>query len=301
MIPYKRKKMYLNKKGESIIKVLELVCFIALTLSEKAKDTPEKHDFWEMVYLESGEAIAISGDVETRLFPGDVILHKPDEAHFIKSDTPNIKVFFISFHSTSKILSTLNSQKIPLSAEEKKIIYKIYDEARTLFISKAPQLDENGFMSIAFQSEYPLGAEQIIKNYIELLLIYIFRILEKKEDIITYDSKDEFEKMLFQKILEKISNAVYSDFSPEQLVSEFNYSRTFIYSVFKKYSDVPIMQYYNQLKIEEAKKIMLQNKFTLSQISETLGFKNQYYFSRTFKRIEGMSPTEYMKKSNYKS
>ena len=37
MIPYKRRQMYLNKKGESIIKVLEIVCFIALTLSEKAK------------------------------------------------------------------------------------------------------------------------------------------------------------------------------------------------------------------------------------------------------------------------
>lgn len=294
MIPYKQKKMYLNKRGEPVVKVLEIVCFIALTLSKDITDTPERHDFWEMVYIESGEAIATSENIGTRLFPGDVILHKPGEAHFIKAVSPNIKAFFISFHSTSKILNTINSQKISLSSEEKKIIYKLYDESRTLFISKIPQLDKNGFMSVGFQTNYPIGAEQVIKNYIELLLICIFRILEKKDELVTYNSKEELDKILFQKILEKISNSIYSDFTPEQLVSEFNYSRTYIYSVFKKYSGVPIMQYYNHLKIEDAKKMILQKKFTLSQISEKLGFKNQYYFSRTFKRIQGISPSEYI-------
>lgn len=285
--------MYLSKRDKPIVRVAQILCFITLSLSKASEDAPERHDFWEMVYLESGEAIAISEHAQTQLLPGDVILHKPGQTHYIKAISPNIKAFFISFHSTSKILNTLNSQKISLCTEERKFIYKIYDEARNLFINQAPPIDKNGFMSIGFKNDCPMAAEQVIKNYIELLLIHIFRALEKKEEIITHHSKAELEKLLFQKMLERIADSLYSNFSPEQLVAEYNYSRTYVYSVFKKYAGVPIMQYYNQLKIEEAKKLILQKQLTLSQISEKLCFKNQYYFSRTFKRIQGISPSAY--------
>ena len=51
--------------------------------------------------------------------------------------------------------------------------------------------------------------------------------------------------------------------------------------------------------IEYAKKLIDENQYTFSQISDILKFGNQYYFSRVFKKYEGVSPSEYKRRAKY--
>jgi len=46
-------------------------------------------------------------------------------------------------------------------------------------------------------------------------------------------------------------------------------------------------------KIQEAEKLISEKKYNFTQISDMLSFDNSHYFSRVFKRISGMTPTEY--------
>jgi hypothetical protein len=72
----------------------------------------------------------------------------------------------------------------------------------------------------------------------------------------------------------------------------------------KKY-DVPVLMIetsglfnrnplYNELKIREAKKLIRQGQYNISQISDLLGFDSPQYFSRCFKNAVHMTPREYM-------
>lgn len=66
---------------------------------------------------------------------------------------------------------------------------------------------------------------------------------------------------------------------------------------FKKDTGQGFNKYLTGLKIDEAKHKLSTSDESIQDISESLGFKNAYYFTRTFKKIIGLSPTEYRKQS----
>lgn len=297
MVPMRTKNMYINKSMMSTVNIQKIVFFLTTKLNDKHHDTPERHDFWEMVYLESGEAIVTAGEKQVHLLPGEVIFHKPGEVHCIQAvDSNTMQPFFISFYSTSKIMNLFEGLKISLDAEGKRLIYKIYDEARNIFSRNHRPYDKYGFSSRDLLPNAPLGSQQLYKIYLEELLILIAREIEKKEKLIIYDSKEEFEKGLYQKMIEFISQRVYSDLSIDDLCANLNYGRTYISRIFKKFSGISIMQYYNSLKIKESKKLIKSQKYSISEISDMLKFNSPYYFSNVFKKFENMSPSEYANK-----
>ena len=59
---------------------------------------------------------------------------------------------------------------------------------------------------------------------------------------------------------------------------------------------IGIIDYFIDMKIEVAKNKLLENIMTLRQISESLGFSDYNYFSRTFKKRTGATPLEFRKK-----
>lgn len=63
--------------------------------------------------------------------------------------------------------------------------------------------------------------------------------------------------------------------------------------IFKKYMGCSIIKYRNNLRINTAKSLMLVSGKSFKEIAEEAGFCDQYYFSRYFKKSEGISPLEY--------
>lgn len=54
-----------------------------------------------------------------------------------------------------------------------------------------------------------------------------------------------------------------------------------------------IMHYYNSLKIKEARRLIREGKYNMTQISDLLCFDNPQYFSKCFKTYTNMTPKEY--------
>ena len=53
------------------------------------------------------------------------------------------------------------------------------------------------------------------------------------------------------------------------------------------------MKYYNGLKIKEARKLIREGRYNMTQISDMLHFDNPQYFSKCFKAYTNMTPREY--------
>ncbi len=299
MIPMRTKNMYINKSMETTINIQKIIFFSTMKFNDHYNDSPEMHDFWEMVYIESGEAIVTAGDKQIHLLPGEVIFHKPGEVHCIRSVNSSLtRPFFISFHSTSKIMQIFEGLKTSLGSQQKELIYKIYNEAKNIFSHNPRSYDKYGFSAKELLPDATLGAQQLYKMHLEELLILIARDIEKNRNIIMYNSKEELEKIVYQKMIELISKNIYFNLTVEDLCINLNYGRTYLSSIFKKYSDMSIMQYYNSLKIKEAKKLLRNKEYSISKISEMLNFNSPYYFSNVFKKFEKISPSEYKNKNS---
>lgn len=72
-----------------------------------------------------------------------------------------------------------------------------------------------------------------------------------------------------------------------------NISRGYLSSIFKKETGIHFSDYIAQVKVEKAKRLILEHKYLMYEISDMLGFENPYYFSKVFKKLAGCSPREY--------
>lgn len=297
MIVRARSSTYINKGMETTLSVQKIVHFISTIIKEDFVDRKEEHDFWEIVYIESGEAIVSADSKEFHLLSGEAYFHKPGQAHSIKATNGAITVFFISFYSTSKFMAVFEELKISLSHEQKKLINKIYDEARNIFKRGTRNADPDAFVSKSLVENPPFGSQQLYKLYLEEFLLISAREAEKQKNIVTYDSRENLEKIILERIIEILSEKVYSSISMDELCATLNYSRTYLSNLFKSQRKTSIMNYYNMLKIKEAKKLIRDNGCSVSEVSRMLDFNNPYYFSKVFKRYEGISPSEYKAKT----
>lgn len=71
------------------------------------------------------------------------------------------------------------------------------------------------------------------------------------------------------------------------------YSASHLSAVFKQRTGHSPMNYFNLLKVRAAREMLDATAMKLNQISLKLGIEDQFYFSRLFSRIMGMSPSAY--------
>ncbi len=80
-----------------------------------------------------------------------------------------------------------------------------------------------------------------------------------------------------------------------KMSEQMHVSKSYLIKKCKEFTGHSIQELHELLKIEQAKKMLLQNTYTLAQISDTLGFSNQNYFSNVFKKNTGSSPTNWIR------
>ncbi len=93
----------------------------------------------------------------------------------------------------------------------------------------------------------------------------------------------------------KYINANYNkpDFSIQLTASFFDMSPSWLSHYFKSNMHITIMEYVQGKRIKYAQKLILNNKCSINEISEQLGYCNVSSFSRAFKKIAGMTPNQY--------
>ena len=79
----------------------------------------------------------------------------------------------------------------------------------------------------------------------------------------------------------------------EELAEMACMSRGHFLREFRKAYGVPPVKYRLYLRMEAAKSLLLTSNLQCKEISERLGFGDEFHFSRTFKRIVGVSPTTF--------
>jgi AraC-like DNA-binding protein len=80
------------------------------------------------------------------------------------------------------------------------------------------------------------------------------------------------------------------------LASLCGYSVSHYSLVFRKKTSRSPIEYFNNLKIQKACQILDFTDSHIKEIATQLNFEDQFYFSRVFKKVMGISPVEYRRK-----
>lgn len=82
----------------------------------------------------------------------------------------------------------------------------------------------------------------------------------------------------------------------ENLAERCYVEKTYLARIFKAQYGMTVMNYLYTVRVTRAKEMLRFTDETMDKIGETVGLENGNYFSRVFKKVEGISPREYRKR-----
>jgi AraC-like DNA-binding protein/mannose-6-phosphate isomerase-like protein (cupin superfamily) len=99
-----------------------------------------------------------------------------------------------------------------------------------------------------------------------------------------------------ERCLSYIHENYRDNFGIETLAQTISVSSSYLFRIFKRKMRVTPMHYRNLVRIDKARLLLLDRRFTVEEIAEHVGFDGARYFSRVFKKESGLSPSEFRKK-----
>lgn len=132
--------------------------------------------------------------------------------------------------------------------------------------------------------KYQFDSLPIIENLFRSIIDYMHIELStpRKSDIV---------KKMEQYMLDHL----YSPFQTKELAKHFFMSPSYCHAVFKRETGIPLMRYFNNLRMQEARTLIAFGEHSLADIVDALCFYDYNYFSRSFKKHFGITPTQYKK------
>ncbi len=106
------------------------------------------------------------------------------------------------------------------------------------------------------------------------------------------------EEPRIRKVIEEINRHYNEEISLGSLAVEHNLSIGYLSSLIKRRLGVSFTEYITAKRIKDAKKLLLNEDYSIEAVAEMVGYKDYFYFTKVFKNNTGMSPSKYRKEEN---
>lgn len=106
-------------------------------------------------------------------------------------------------------------------------------------------------------------------------------------------NEDQKNQKLIARAKKYILDHCTEDISLNEVAAELNISPGYFSTIFKQHTGVGFIDYLTEKKIDQAKKLLRESDYKIYEVSNLLGYQNPYYFSKVFKKITGVTPSEF--------
>jgi len=126
----------------------------------------------------------------------------------------------------------------------------------------------------------------------EELCVWIVKVLEKMTDQI-YQTRNAKNYQRLKKVMEFIEAHYNEPLTVEQIAREIYLSPSRLSHIIKDEFGTTLMDCISKVRIERAKRLLGNGEISIAQIAQEVGFSDQSYFTKVFKKIEGCTPKIY--------
>lgn len=107
------------------------------------------------------------------------------------------------------------------------------------------------------------------------------------------DTKDASVKNTLSRMIQWINIHLTQNISLKDVAYEFNFSKEYLARYFKMNMGMCMQEYINYLRISKAKKLLCKSDLNIKEISHELGFTDDKYFLKLFKKYENITPKQF--------
>lgn len=248
--------------------------------SNKGVRTLQHH---ELILITGGKAEISVNNKKHTVQEGILIYLQPEVPHFIVIDSDD-PISFVSVHFSYVQIeqndSAWNVRKdvkmFPLPAVQQLKDYYQVDE-----VFKQ--------MADTWNTKLP-GYEFIAKTLLQQLIIAIAQNIKKRH-------RNYATSVKVEKIINYMHHHLHGKVTLTELSELVQLSPPYLSRTFKEITGYSIIEFFNKLKMDKAKELLLEGDSKVKEVAQFLGYTDEFYFSRLFKQTEGMSPSEFYSKN----
>lgn len=249
------------------------------------------HDTYELYYLLEGQRYYFIDRQTYLVKAGDVVMIKPNQIH-------KTSMAEESYHN--RILLQIDGQAMDpfLRACKMGGMETVYSgDAMILTI---PERERPDIENLLFQIQREMKEKQ--RQYevgVRLKLAELFlTLLRSQKRVPLLEEKQKVQTWKHQKVHEVadyLLNHPETEESLEELAKRFYISKSYLSRIFREVTSFTVNEYKNINRIKKSQQLLVHSTYSITEISEILGFENLTYYERVFKKYAGMTPLKYRK------
>lgn len=258
----------------------------------------ERYDFSQIILVLNGTGIYSTERGTYPIRKGMMIYRPAFQKTMYEWSTENASFALIDFVCRSDAMKTLEKEPFTLNEEESATLLDLMQTGARIC---EPLPRNSHLIGMKIKAGVPDVVLNFISSSLERFLSMVYCRLNNIHFLM--DESQTVSRFMRNTTLIDEVKAYLDDHVAEQLTigdlcNRFWMSQTALMRKFKQETGQGLMEYFTNLKISQAKKMIAQTSGSFTQISEDLGFSSVNYFSKVFKAKTGMTPTEYSRFSS---
>ncbi|MBD3239618.1 MAG: helix-turn-helix domain-containing protein [Chitinivibrionales bacterium] len=266
---------------------------------EQENIAPHGHDFVELVYVNAGSGVHEHAGRRYPIFAGDCFAVLPGERHGYAQgrDLHITNVLFVPEllrHHASDLTHTTGfvrffaieplfrretafRHKLHLSASAQQTVRKLCAQ-----LGRELRMRESGYKSLC-------------TGLLLQLVVFVSRCFDKSIQSSTVREDFDGKQSMVQAAIAYLESNYADDVRVDDIARSAFISPSRLSHVFKDTTGMSLMDYLTQIRIDRAQQLLAETDESITAISFELGIQSPTYFTRLFRRMTGVSPSEYRK------
>lgn len=239
---------------------------------------PAVRDHYLIHYIHSGKGIFRVGDTTYRLHAGNGFLICPDQVTYYQADEREPWHYsWIGFHG---LKAETYLSDAGLSAE-----HPIFEYTQDDFI-------DHCFYEMA--DAYFLKRGGNVRRF-SYLYLFLDKLTQLNTREITYTSRENRRDAYVNETLFFIELNYSRRISVDTISNHVGLNRSYLNSLFKEAMGKSIQQYLIEFRVRKACELLENETISIGNVSRSVGYPDPLLFSKIFKNVQGITPSEYRK------
>lgn len=252
---------------------------------------PHRHDFFEILYLSKGSGFHVIDGNKYNIQPPCVFFMSPGQAHKIEFSS-DIEGYIFIFTPEFYLINQSNQNRLI----EFPFFFTIRQDNPPLDLLKETDVEfleslfKKGISEIAKGESYSV---ELLRSVLDLILTSCSVLYKTDEKHVNKGKGHIMVKRFFQLIEENYSqNLSVAEYADRMAITPNHLTQTVNQLTGKTSSQI-----IKSKQILEIKRLLVHTNLSVTEIASQLGFYDQSYFTKFFKREAGISPLQYRNKS----
>ena len=226
----------------------------------------EAHPMAELLYVDDGRVHSVADGQELLLERGDLVLYSPEQWHMQYADEEEAcKIVTIGFWARGIQWESLSDRRFRLGREAMQLLQRML-EAQT-------QNDTDRIFS--------------------LLTLLVLELRDMAAGAETDGQAVSGENTIIRKAQQYVQAHVMEKLTVPVVAAGVGVSASYLTALFHKHLAVSPGEYIRRIKLQQSKQMIREGRMNFTEISENLQYSTVHHFSRQFKQMFGITPTEY--------